>query len=110
MTDDLGNRYWVGPEVLLDGSTIKSAKAAADQYSGRPVVELEFNLDGARRLADFTRAHVGGQMGILLNGRLRMTPLIEGPIDGGRIEIHANWGEAEARAIAAQLMAGTRSD
>ena len=63
---------------------------------GQPTVTLTLGPNGATRMAEFTRSHVGSYVAIALNGTVVVVPLVMDAIEDGVIQIQANSG-GEAR-------------
>ncbi len=82
----------------------------AGQQSGRPmnepIISIRFNSEGARLFADITRANVGEQLGIFLDGELLSAPNINEPIVGGTAIISGGFQLEEARSLAQNLNFG----
>jgi SecD/SecF fusion protein len=66
----------------LTGKYVKRAFPSRDPVSNDPVVELQFNSEGADKFYDVTSQHVGEQLAIVLDGELYTAPVINGPIHG----------------------------
>jgi preprotein translocase subunit SecD len=83
--------YYLEKAVSLDGSMVKEAVSSVDPNIGRPVVLLDFDLAGTRRLAEVTKRIVGKKLAIILDiildGTIRSAPIINGEIAGGRASI-----------------------
>mgnify|MGYP001485586809 CR=1 FL=1 len=79
----------------LTGKYIKSARAARDQM-GVPLIQFNFNDEGARRFGEVTKENIGRQLAIVLDGELYSAPRINSVIYGsGEITGHFSWDEAE---------------
>ena len=72
--------------TVLTGKDLKDSKASADQ-SGRPVVTLQFNEEGAKKFAELTAKNVGNQIAILLDGKVLTAPRVSEPITGGNARL-----------------------
>jgi SecD/SecF fusion protein len=66
----------------LTGKYVKRAFPSRNPVNNEPVVELQFNTDGAERFYDVTSQNVGERMAIVLDGELYTAPVIQGPIRG----------------------------
>jgi SecD/SecF fusion protein len=66
----------------LTGKYVKRAFPSRDMVSNDPVVELQFDSEGADKFYDVTSKHVGDQLAIVLDGELYSAPVIQGPIRG----------------------------
>jgi SecD/SecF fusion protein len=69
-------------------------------------VELEFNAEGTRKFADFTRDHVNEILMIYLDGQILMAPNIEVPILNGRAQISPFPTVEDAQRLANYLNGG----
>ncbi len=79
-----GARSW--ESTGLTGSDLTKAQLTTDS-SGRWVVSLEFNSEGAKKFAQLTEALVGQEMAIFFNGELQSSPVIREAIYGGSAQI-----------------------
>ncbi len=66
----------------LTGKFVKRAFPSRNPVSNEPVVEMQFDSDGAEKFYDVTSKHVGEQLAIVLDGELYSAPVIQGPIRG----------------------------
>jgi preprotein translocase subunit SecD len=73
--------FFVHREVLLTEADVR--KATVVNYNGRPAIELTLDEIARRELQDLTRRNVGRTLGVVINGRLQSTSVIEGPVDDG---------------------------
>jgi len=109
----------VNPEDLfiatgLTGRLVKSASLQFNQAGGgpggvglaEPVVILEFNKEGAELFAEITRANIGREMAIFLDGELKSAPVIQQEIVGGTAQISGNFEAEEARDLVRDLNFG----
>jgi SecD/SecF fusion protein len=77
----------------LTGKYIKRAYPNRESITGEPVIEFEFDSEGASRFADFTESHIGDYLAIVLDGQLFTAPRINsriagpGEISGGNMDI-----------------------
>jgi hypothetical protein len=99
LPESLQNLF-VRKEPLLDVSALFSAKVETDQFTGRPVINLEFTAEGQARFAEVTRQHVGRQLAIVVNGQVLSAPVIAEPITGGKAQITGNFSREEAERLA----------
>ncbi|HTJ47262.1 MAG TPA: hypothetical protein VL463_34410, partial [Kofleriaceae bacterium] len=104
--------YVVAPEVIVGNQDIESADAGADPYNERPVVNLSFGRAAAQRFGDWTAAHVGEKLAIVVDGEVTSAPIINSAIRGGRAVITMGSGGSsrdqwdQARELANALTAG----
>jgi SecD/SecF fusion protein len=66
----------------LTGKYVKRAFPSRNPVSNEPVIELQFDSEGAEKFFDVTSQHVGEQLAIVLDGELYTAPRINGPIRG----------------------------
>lgn len=71
----------------LTGEYIADARVTTDPQTGRPVVSLTFDSEGARLFGELTAANVDRQMAVVLDGTVASAPNINEPIMGGRAQI-----------------------
>jgi len=79
--------YFVAKTAELDGRSIANALGTWDPYMARPVVLVEFDRDGARAFAALTGRIAGHKLATVLGGEVRIAPIIESAIRGGRASI-----------------------
>ena len=92
-------------EVLLDGSTIKRAQVATDQF-GKPEVTFELSAEGAKLFAQITEVNVGKRLAVILDDKIMTMPSIRERIPGGQVRITGDFTMKEAQDIALVLRAG----
>ena len=93
-------------QTVLTGKDLKDSRASAEQ-SGRPIVGLEFNSEGADKFAELTAKNVGKQIAILLDGQVLTAPVVNEPISGGRAQITGSKTMQEAEHLAILLRSGS---
>ncbi len=91
--------------TVLTGADLKSASAATDQLGGY-VVSIAFTDEGAKLFADYTTAHVGDILAIVLDKKVISSPSISEPITKGSGQITGNFTFEEANQLAVQLRYG----
>jgi preprotein translocase subunit SecD len=72
----------VSKDVFLAGNSITSANASFEQQSQQPVVSIELNGDGGRKMRQMTRERVGKRMAVLLVEKGKYTVLSNATIQG----------------------------
>jgi preprotein translocase subunit SecD len=106
-TDELYKFMESNWELILTGEMLEDAKAT--QTSGRPVIALRFNEDGAQRLYDFSRKVEGlaEVLAIVIDKHIVSFPKMMAVIENGEAVIEGGGmtGE-EAVRLAALLQAG----
>jgi preprotein translocase subunit SecD len=102
--DDRGQTVWLLPFVRLGQENVVNAAAGADPIMG-PFIRITFNEQGARRLKELTEANIGHRAALLFDGEVVCLPVIEAPISGGTIELHAGFTLQTARELAERINA-----
>ncbi|HEV8666955.1 MAG TPA: protein translocase subunit SecD [Candidatus Paceibacterota bacterium] len=94
----------------LTGEYLSSASLQFGNGTGaaasEPVVEVNFNQQGAKLFSTITDANVGRVMGIFLDGQLIEAPTIQQKIDGGTAVISGNFTAQTAKDLATNLNLG----
>lgn len=89
----------------LDGKQFRSATVALDEF-GRPVVQINFNQDGAKLFEQLTRENIGKRIAIFVGGELVSAPTVQAQISGGTAVITGSSTFEEARLLAQDLNTG----
>jgi SecD/SecF fusion protein len=84
------------PEQGLIGKYVSRAGVTRDPLSNQPQIMLRFDSKGSELFADITRANVGRQLAIVLDGELYSAPNINEPITGGNAVISGDFTLKEA--------------
>ena len=71
----------------LTGKDLKKSIVGSNPTTGEWTVELEFNMEGAKKFANLTRELTGKQMAIFFNGEEQSAPRVNEAITGGRAQI-----------------------
>ena len=71
-----------------------------------PVVQVNFNTDGAKLFSQITGDNIGRELGIFLDNQLISAPVIQQKIEGGQAIISGNFTAATAKALATNLNLG----
>ncbi len=95
-------------ELKMTGSDLLSNAQGGFSPQGRAgaVVTVNFNGEGGRKFADFTRDHVGEILMAYLDGQILSTPNIEEPILNGSASISGFATVADAQRLANYLNGG----
>lgn len=110
LENDEGEKFLLKKEPELTGDSLVNAWVDTSQGGGivaETVVSLEFNKKGAKDFARITGAHVGEQLAIVLDRKVKSAPVIKSRIDGGRAQIEGNFSLEEARDLKIILRAGS---
>jgi len=100
-----GDTYWlISRASAVSGGDLRSADAGHDE-NGRADVNFTLTGDGGRRFANFTGAHVGDKLAVVLDNRVKSVATIQEQIhDQGRIT--GSFTEQETRDLALTLRSG----
>jgi preprotein translocase subunit SecD len=90
----------------LTGTYLKKSNLLFDQTTNRPTVELIFNDTGAELFASITKANIGKQIAIFLDGSPISAPNVNEEITGGKAVISGNFSVEEARVLVGRLNSG----
>lgn len=91
--------------ILTGKDLLPNAKANINQRQ-QVVINIEFNSDGRKKFADFTRGHVDDYLAVFFDGKLLTAPKINEPIPSGKAEVSGFQGLGEAKRTAEFLNAG----
>lgn len=104
-------RAYASREKLLDLNSFELSGAKAvrgssgDGSEGSLAILIPLNPAGQRALGEWTSNHIGGQLGVFLEGTLIEAPHVRGRIDRV-IAIKGSLGNAQVERIAAALKRG----
>ncbi len=93
-------------QTALTGRYLDNAVVVFDPTSNRPMVELTFNADGAKLFASLTKANIGKQIAIFLDGSPISAPTVNEEITGGKAVISGSFTPQEAKELALRLKNG----
>ncbi len=92
-------------EAALTGDHLTNASVGFDQY-GQPIVQLQFDKEGAKIFDQFTFQNIGKRLAIVLDGKVHSAPVIRDRIPNGEAQISGNFTSQEASDLALVLRAG----
>ncbi len=97
--------YWViSRSSAVSGADLRSADSGRDE-NGRPDVNFTLTGDGGRRFAAFTAAHVGDNLAVVLDNKVKSVAQIKEQIhDQGRIS--GSFTQEETQDLALTLRSG----
>lgn len=75
-------------------------------FAGTPTVRVDFNPEGTKLFADITRANVGKQVAIFLDGSLVSAPVVQEAITDGTAIISGNFTADTAKTLVRNLNLG----
>ncbi len=90
----------------LDGGAVEDARQEYEQNSGRPVVSMNMNAEGAKIWARLTKDNTGHCIAIVLDGYVCSSPVVNGEIKGGSSQITGQFDVKEAQDLANILKSG----
>ena len=97
-------------ETELTGKYLKKAVLSFDQTTMQPIIELEFDSEGAKLFEDITERNVGKTLAIYLDGQPIIgdfyAPRVDEKISGGKAIIQGDSDLEEARTIVQRLNQG----
>jgi preprotein translocase subunit SecD len=100
----LEDPYYIS--TTLTGKYLKKAEVTFDQTSGKPMISLQFNDEGAKLFEDLTSKNVGKQLAIYIDNALISAPVVQEKIAGGNAQISGTFTVDEAKKLALNLNAG----
>ena len=77
-----------------------------DHTTGRPVVSMSMNTEGARLWAALTKANTGKAIAIVLDDAVYSAPMVHGEIAGGNSQISGNFTIEDTKDLANTLKSG----
>lgn len=92
-------------KTVITGAQLKGAWPGLDAY-GNPVVDIEFNGDGAQIFSDVTARSVGKPIAIILDKKIISAPNVREPIPSGKAQISGNFTAPEVQDLVIKLKAG----
>lgn len=84
--------------LILNNSDVERMSIAKDP-DGRYRTVLHLGEAGAKRLADYTAAHVGERLAVVLDDNILLAPTIRERIGNGRIAVSSHFSEDAGRAL-----------
>ncbi len=90
----------------LTGTYLKKSTLVFDQTTNRPMVELTFDETGAKLFAEITKANIGKQVAIFLDGVPISSPTVNEEITLGKAVISGSFTVQEARTMVGRLNSG----
>jgi preprotein translocase subunit SecD len=90
----------------LETAALEFASGQTGQLSNEPIVSVRFTSEGADLFADITRANVGEQLAIFLDGEVISAPTINEAIVGGTAIISGGFTPDEAKELSDNLKLG----
>jgi len=87
----------VGPigQTSLTGADLKNSSVTFDQTTGAPVVQLNFDSNGAKKFADITKRNIGKPVAIVLDNIIITAPNVNEEILTGQAVISGSFTQEE---------------
>jgi SecD/SecF fusion protein len=100
--------YLMNEKEEMTGENLTNASSDLDTESvaGGYKVNLQFNVRGGEQFGRVTEAHVGEQLGAVIDGRVKSAPEIIGAIYGGSAKITGRFSRDDAADLAIALRSG----
>ena len=98
--------YLVQRRTLMTGDVITNAMVSPGSITEGMAVDFSLDGRGTKQFGDLTRANVGRNLAIVLDGTVSSAPSIREPITGGRGQITGNFKFEEAQDLANVLRNG----
>ncbi len=86
-------------EIALDGRHIKSAEVRPDEFTNQPQVCFNLDVEGAQIFGEFTAAHVGENLAIVSDNKVKSNATIRQAITGGSVSLSGGFNDEEANNI-----------
>jgi preprotein translocase subunit SecD len=102
--DGEGLTFYVAADALITNDDIVAASAEVDPLTHKPVVSITFGAAGGNRFADYTSAHVGELVAVIVDGVVLSAPRIMSPVLGGTVIINGQMSMADATRIASGIL------
>ncbi len=90
---------------VLTGDKLTNASVAFDNY-GQPIVDIQFDNEGAKAFDSITFRNIGKRLAIVLDGKIHSAPVIRDRIPNGRGQISGSFTIQQASDLALVLNAG----
>ena len=90
----------------LEGDVIEGANDEFDHFTGRPVVTMQMNEDGARSWANLTKKNIGKPVAIVLDNLVYSAPNVNQEITGGNSQISGSFTVEDTKDLANTLKSG----
>lgn len=103
-----GELKFVGPdnEVILTGKLVKNATARPGQ-NGEPLIDLEFDDEGAEAFKEATQKYIGQKISIYMDEELLTAPVVKAVINDGKAVIEGSKSLEEAKTQAGVIQSGS---
>ncbi len=93
-------------DTELTGRYLQKATLDFNQTTGEPIVDLQFNSEGAKLFEEMTKANIGKSIAIFLDGAPISVPTVNQAITGGQAQISGSFTVEEAKTLVGRLNSG----
>jgi preprotein translocase subunit SecD len=93
--------------TVMTGADLRTVQVQRNPQSGRYEIAFQLSSNGAKIFADFTSAHIGQILAIVIDKREISTPRIDAAITGGQGVISGDFDSESANNLAIQLRYGS---
>jgi preprotein translocase subunit SecD len=93
--------------TIMTGAALSNVGVQVNSTTGQYEVSFELKSDGAKTFSDYTTAHVGQVLAIVLDKKVISAPTINSPITDGKGVIQGNFTSQTANDLAVQLRYGS---
>src|SRR3989338_407733 len=90
----------------LNGKYLKRSVVDFDQTTYKPIINLQFNDEGAKLFEEITERNIDKPVGIYLDGFPISAPTVREKISGGSAQITGNFTPDEAKKLVGRLNSG----
>jgi protein-export membrane protein SecD len=90
----------------LTGKYLKSSNLSFNQTTGEPIINLNFNDEGAKLFEQITKDNIGKTVAIYLDGEVISAPVVREAISGGQAQISGSFTPVEGRQLVGRLNSG----
>jgi preprotein translocase subunit SecD len=98
--------FTVRKTIAFDQSVLKSASVITNKRNKDVFeVQITFNDEGQKRLAEFTRQNIGRHLAIILFGQLDSAPMLKSELLGGTVWVGRSQIKEAAKDLAAKINA-----
>lgn len=108
-TQNITSTETVSPvfKTIMTGADLKTVQVQKNPTSGQYEISFELSPNGAKLFSDFTSAHVGDILAIVVDKQVISTPRINQAITSGNGMISGNFDYESANNLAIQLRYGS---
>jgi hypothetical protein len=78
-----GRTVYLQPRAQISNGDIARVEALKTRIGKGVILQVWYTRSGARKIAEFTRQHIGDSLAVLINSTVVAIPVIQQPIDPG---------------------------